>query len=63
MTPRQKKMRAIVGIVGRRGDVFRGRLFLNHVQLPRRWDEYYWRRVKTLIYGDRQVEHRCKYAR
>ena len=45
------------------GDVFEGRLFLNHVQLPRRWDEYYWRRVKTLIYGDRQVEHRCKYAR
>ncbi len=45
------------------GDVLRGRLFLNHMQLPRRWDEYYWRRVKTLIYGDRQVEHRCKYAR
>jgi len=45
------------------GEVFRGRLFVNHVQLPRRWDEYYWRRVKTVVYGDRQVEHRCKYAR
>jgi transposase-like protein len=44
------------------GDVFVRRLFRSEVVLPRRWDEYYERRVRTLIYGDRQVLHTCKYA-
>ena len=44
------------------GDVFRDRLFRNHIVLPRRWNEIYCRRVKTSAYGSRQVEHSCNYA-
>ena len=44
------------------GMVFRRRLFRTHIILPRRWGEYYDRMVKTLIYGERQVVHACKYA-
>lgn len=44
------------------GDVFLRRLFRSEVVLPRRWDEYYERRVQTRIFGDRQVLHACKYA-
>lgn len=43
-------------------DVFRDRLFRSHVVLPRRWHEIYSRKVKTLVYGPRQVEHSCNYA-
>ena len=44
------------------GDVFRRRMFRREVMLPRRWDEYYERRVETRVYGPRQVWHGCKYA-
>jgi transposase-like protein len=42
--------------------VLRRRLFPAHVALPASWVEYYWRRVKTAIYGERQATHACLYA-
>ncbi len=44
----------------RRG--LRGRLFPGHARLPQEWVEYYWRRIKTAVYEDRQVAHICFYA-
>ena len=42
--------------------ILRRRLFPQHVPLPASWVEYYWRRVKTAIYGKRQATHACLYA-
>ncbi len=42
--------------------VLRRRLFPGHADLPRVWVDYYWRRVKTRIFGDRQTTHVCRYA-
>ncbi len=42
--------------------VLRRRLFPGHADLPEAWADYYWRRVKTAIYGERQSEHTCRYA-
>jgi hypothetical protein len=43
-------------------DVFRTRLFPRHHDLSRTWRDYYWRRVKTAVFGAGQAEHRCRYA-
>ena len=42
--------------------ILRRRLFPHHSALPASWAEYYWRRVKTAIYGERQATHACLYA-
>jgi transposase-like protein len=42
--------------------VLRKRLFPAHSELPEPWGSYYWRKVKTLILGERQTTHRCRYA-
>ena len=42
--------------------VLRRRLFPDHVDLPARWVGYYWRQVKTKVFGDRQAAHACRYA-
>jgi transposase-like protein len=38
-----------------------GRLFVTHDELPRLWDDYYWRRVKTRALAVNRV-HELKYA-
>ena len=42
--------------------VFQRRLFPGHTDLPRVWQDYYWRRVKTSVFGMRQTAHCCRYA-
>jgi transposase-like protein len=42
--------------------VFARRRFPQHVKLPPVWEAYYWARVKTRIYGDRQRGHTLKWA-
>jgi transposase-like protein len=42
--------------------VFRRRLFVRRPGLPDLWWEYYWRRVRTTILGDRQTTHNLQYA-
>jgi len=42
--------------------ILRRRCFPRHTELPASWVEYYWRRVKTAIYGERQATHACRYA-
>lgn len=43
-------------------DLLRRRRFPREGLLPGPWKDYYWHRVKTLALGDRQREHRLKYA-
>jgi len=43
-------------------DILKRRLFPSRIELTREWRQYYERKVKTLILGDRQTEHRLKYA-
>lgn len=53
------------GQMNRRLDVeelLAGRLFPSHIRLPARWDDYYWRRVKTRALGSSQRDHSLKYA-
>ena len=38
------------------------RLFPAHAPLPKEWQAYYWRQVKTLALGARQTVHACRYA-
>ena len=38
------------------------RLFPGHQRLSSRWQDYYWRRVPSPIYGSRQARHACGYA-
>ncbi len=42
-------------------DVLEKRLFVSKIWLPARWDDYYWRRVKTVALGVNR-EHRSKYT-
>jgi hypothetical protein len=42
--------------------VFRRRRFVRKEDLPDAWWEYYWRRVKTPVLGERQTTHALKYA-
>jgi transposase-like protein len=42
--------------------VLRRRLFVGHAPLTPEWADYYWRRVKTAVYGNRQTCHACRYA-
>jgi transposase-like protein len=54
-----------VGVVDRLfswREILRRRLFPKHADLPEPWGRYYWRRVKTLVFGQRQATHRCRYA-
>ena len=44
------------------GRVLRRRLFPRGVDLPKVWKGYYRRQVRTAVYGDRQLEHVCRYA-
>ncbi|MFH1834464.1 MAG: hypothetical protein ABH877_05515 [bacterium] len=53
------------GVLDRRlgwEEVFRRRLFPCRSLLPGVWWSYYWRRVRTLALGNRQSEHRLRYA-
>jgi len=43
-------------------DVLRRRRFPKHVDLPKPWRDYYWRRVRTAAMGARQTTHRLAYA-
>ena len=43
-------------------EILRRRLFPAHTSLPEVWNAYYWRRVKTVVLGNRQTTHRCRYA-
>jgi transposase-like protein len=43
-------------------EVFARRRFPAHVELPPTWAAYYWARVKTLIYRERQRVHALKWA-
>ncbi len=38
------------------------RLFISQVNLPTRWGDYYWRRIRTRALGPRQRSHGLKYA-
>ena len=54
-----------LGVVGRLlswRQILRGRLFPGHTDLPPPWDAYYWGRVKTVVFGDRQRAHTRRYA-
>lgn len=42
--------------------VLRLRLFPAQADLPREWQGYYWRQVKTAVFGERQSVHACRYA-
>jgi hypothetical protein len=42
--------------------ILRKRLFPGHFDLPEPWGRYYWRRVRTVVFGDRQVTHECRHA-
>ena len=53
-----------LGLAGRRWrveEVLRERLFPSRIELPGRWAEYYWRRVRTRQIAQ-SVEHCCRYA-
>jgi hypothetical protein len=55
----------IEGLLGRRlswGQILRRRLFPRRTGLTPEWTDYYWRRVKTAVFGERQVGHACRYA-
>jgi transposase-like protein len=43
-------------------EVFSRRRFPRRRLLPGPWKEYYWRKVKTLVFGAGQTEHRLRYA-
>lgn len=43
-------------------DVLRRRRFPKHVDLPKPWDDYYWRRVRTAALGPKQTTHQLRYA-
>jgi hypothetical protein len=43
-------------------EVLRRRLFPAHADLPAPWTTYYWGKVKTVVFGERQVAHTCRYA-
>jgi hypothetical protein len=43
-------------------DVLRRRRFPRHSELPKPWDDYYWRRIKTAALGARQTKHTLAYA-
>jgi len=43
-------------------EVFSRRRFPAHVALPLTWVDYYWARVKTLVYGEHQRTHALKWA-
>lgn len=54
-----------LGVVDRMlswGQVLRRRLFPAHADLPDPWGEYYWRRVKTVVFGERQASNDSQYA-
>jgi hypothetical protein len=42
--------------------ILRRRMFPRHTNLPGTWLTYYWRRVMTAVFGDRQATHRRSYA-
>ncbi len=44
------------------GTVLRRRLFPAHADLPEEWVGYYWRKVRTVVLGDRQIGHTCRFA-
>lgn len=71
MKGRQEKVRGSPtpaqarGQLARRVDVkelLARRLFISHVTLPARWDDYYWRRIRTRALGRLQKGHDLKYA-
>ncbi len=43
-------------------DIFSGRIFRDHIELPKRWSEYYDRKIRTRAL-DRNCEHGLSYAR
>ena len=43
-------------------EVLRRRFFPAHTDLPEPWGLYYWRKVKTVVFADRQTTHECRYA-
>jgi hypothetical protein len=43
-------------------EVLKKRLFPTHVKLCEEWRAYYWGKVRTAVFGDRQVKHALKYA-
>jgi hypothetical protein len=43
-------------------DVFAARAAPRREELPGSWWSYYWGRVRTAVFGERQREHRLKYA-
>lgn len=47
--------------VYREEDLVGGRLFVTHYELPKLWDDYYWRRVRTRALRVNR-EHELKYA-
>ncbi len=44
------------------GELLKARLFVTHLALPARWDDYYWRRVQTRALGSAQRGHALRYA-
>jgi len=43
-------------------DVLRHRLFPEATELPVEWNDYYYRRIPTIAYGERQTRHLCRIA-
>ncbi len=53
-----------LGLLDRRltvGDLLSERLFPGRIMMPARWEEYYRRRIRTVVLG-RQREHKLRYA-
>lgn len=43
-------------------DVLRRRLFPGHTELPQPCASYYWRMIRTVVMGNQQTTHSCRYA-
>jgi hypothetical protein len=53
-----------LGLATRRlsvAEILKERLFPSRVELPPRWADYYWRRVRTRVIANNR-EHRLTYA-
>ena len=44
------------------GDLLRRRWFPRPPLLPSPWSDFYWRRIRTAVFGDRQATHALRYA-
>jgi hypothetical protein len=61
----RKQLRLRAGVIDRAltwRQVLKGRLLPTAFDRPPEWRNTYWRRIKTGIFGERQIEHTCCFA-